>query len=83
MRKRDFEAIAGAVKRARDSLASSLSPVEASAASAKLDSLAFALADVCQRQSARFQRMRFLNDCGVSAENIKKDLTRLGVVLIS
>lgn len=81
MRKRDFEAIAGAVKSARDSLCLS-SPDAPSAVNPAFDSMARQLADTLARQSARFNRVRFLHGCGVSEESLKKACNFPGALIV-
>ena len=80
MRQRDFERIAGAIKAARDS-ACLAAPHAADAVTDLMDSLAGSMADTLARQNGRFNRVRFLHGCGVSEKYLKKDLTRLGVLL--
>lgn len=62
MTKKDFEAIASAMKDAREAS----DPRDFSVTHHRVfDSLSRSVADVCARQNPKFQRLRFLAACGV------------------
>ena len=65
MTKKDFEAIAGALKDARDAALTDTPRVIPQI----FDSLSRTLADVCATTNPRFQRARFLKACGVDVVN--------------
>lgn len=64
MTAKDFQAIAGAIKDARDALLPGLSPGDTSINRA-FDSLSRDLARVLATTNPRFDRARFLAACGV------------------
>lgn len=82
MRARDFQAIAGAVKSARDSL-SRTPGIAQGELDATMDSMSRDLADTLARQSGRFQRIRFLSACGCNEESLKKACNFPGALLVS
>jgi hypothetical protein len=63
--KKDFEAIAGAIKDARMALPSSPTPHDAKTQAQVIVSMARSIAYVLAKQNARFDRSRFLAACGV------------------
>lgn len=74
MRKKDFVAIAQSLADAR-AAAMPTDPLERAQYARICDSLARSIADVCERQSATFNRLRFLACCGLSEKELKKGLT--------
>lgn len=64
MTKKDFVAIAGAIKDARDALVVPGHPLPPQTTQI-FDSLSRSLANVCETTNARFDRRRFLSACGV------------------
>lgn len=74
MRKKDFVAIAYALADARAAAMPTLPP-DRIPYMRIMDSLARSVADVCERQSATFNRLRFLSCCGLSEKDLRKGLT--------
>lgn len=68
MTKKDFEAIAGAVRDARMALVVPGHPLP-NQTTQIFDSMARSLADVIAKTNAKFQRPRFLTACGVDVVN--------------
>lgn len=69
MTKKDFEAIASALKDGREALRSAEDDADAATErmrSQVFDSMSRSLADVCAKTNPRFNRSRFLAACGVA-----------------
>lgn len=76
MRQTQFQQIARAIADARQASAPMGAGSALAAHSRIFDSLSREIADTLATQSGRFNRVRFLNGCGVSGESLKKGLTR-------